>query len=450
MTILRFEQALTPDGWARDVAVTISPEGRISAVTPNSQLGEAVSGFAIPGLANLHSHAFQRAMAGLTEHAGAGDDSFWSWRELMYRFLGRISPDDAEAIAAYAFAEMLEGGFTTVGEFHYLHHDPEGAPYDHLGEMADRHVAAASETGIGMTLLPVFYAHGNFGGAAPNPGQRRFLNDLDHFARLFEQSETAVRRLPSGRIGIAPHSLRAVSLPELQALVALHPVGPVHIHVSEQVKELDDCRAVHGTTPIALLADHVSLDARWCFIHATHASEAEQAMMLRAGLVAGLCPLTEANLGDGIFATKAHLSAGGRMGVGSDSNIQIDAAAELRQLEYAQRLLWRGRNVLAPRGASTGRTLFERALAGGAQALGLPTPGLTAGAEADILVLDPDHPDLIGREGDRALDSWVFVAGKAAIRDVYARGRPVVRDGRHVARDAISARYRACLTRLLA
>ncbi|CAN1554577.1 SsnA Cytosine deaminase and related metal-dependent hydrolases [Rhabdaerophilaceae bacterium] len=450
MTILRFDHALTPDGWERDVAVTVSLEGVINAVEPNSAFGERVRGFAIPGLANLHSHAFQRAMAGLTEHAGAGDDSFWSWRELMYRFLGRISPEDAEMIAAHAFAQMLEGGFTTVGEFHYLHHAPDGQPYANLGEMAERHVAAASETGIGMTLLPVFYAQGNFGAAPPNPGQRRFLNKLDGFGRLFEESRKAIARLPAGRIGVAPHSLRAVSLPDLQALMEGHPSGPVHIHVSEQVKELEDCRTVHGTTPIALLADHVSLDARWCLVHATHASEEEQALMLQANLVAGLCPLTEANLGDGIFATRAHLAAGGRLGVGTDSNIQIDAASELRQLEYAQRLLWRGRNVLAPRYASTGRALFDRALAGGAQALDLPSAGLFPGAQADIVVLDAEHTDLIGREGDRAIDSWVFVAGKSAIRDVYAGGKQVVVDGRHVAQGRISERYRSCLKRLLA
>jgi len=450
MTTLLFDAALTPEGWESDVAVSIAPDGRISAVRPGARAGQRVRGAAIPGLPNLHSHAFQRAMAGLTEHAGASEDSFWTWRELMYRFLGRITPEDAEAIAALAFADMLEGGFTVVGEFHYLHHDPEGRPYDDPAEMAIRHVAAAHATGIGMTLMPVFYAHGNFGGADPVPGQRRFLSDLDLFARLVEGSAAAVKLLKrAGRMGVAPHSLRAVTLSELGALVTAHPSGPVHLHVSEQVKEVEDCLAVHGCRPVELLLDNAPVDQRWCLIHATHANAAERARIASSGAVVGLCPVTESNLGDGIFGAGDYLAAGGRFGVGTDSNVLISAAAELRTLEYSQRLSTRRRNALSPRGRSTGRTLFDKALSGGAQALGRGATGIVAGARADIVVLDTAHPDLIARAGDSLLDSFLFTRAERAIAEVFAGGRHVVTGGRHVDREAIERRYAATLKRLL-
>jgi formiminoglutamate deiminase len=389
-------------------------------------------------------------MAGLAERRGDAADSFWTWREVMYRFLDLLDPDAVEAIAAWAFAEMLEAGFTAVGEFHYLHHAPDGRPYANVAETAERIAAAAQATGIGLTLLPVLYAQGNFGGAPPTPGQRRFLNTLDGFERLAEASAAAVADIPDAALGIAPHSLRAVTLDDLRWVVQRWPNGPMHIHVSEQVKEVEDCLAAHGRRPVELLYDTVSIDGRWCLIHATHAEAEEVALIAASGAVAGLCPVTEANLGDGVFDTLTFLDRGGRFGVGSDSFIRVSAAEELRALEYAQRLRQRSRNALGRAGVSTGRRLFERALAGGAQALGRRIGAIGPGRRADIVTLDPEHPSLAAARGDVILDGWIFSADNAAVRDVWCGGEHVVSAGRHRARDALLARYRDTLRSLQA
>ncbi len=450
MSKLHFATALLPEGWRESVLVAVE-DGAIASVEAGAPApGDATRfpGAAVPGLPNVHSHSFQRGMAGLAERRGDAPDSFWTWREVMYRFLDRLTPDDVEAIAGLAFAEMLEAGFTAVGEFHYLHHAPDGSPYAHLAETATRIAAAAAETGIGLTLLPVFYAHGNFGGAAPAPGQRRFLNDLDRFARLMEESAAAIRALPDARLGIAPHSLRAVTLDELRALLAAHPGGPVHIHVSEQVKEVEDCLAAHGRRPIELLFDAAPVDGRWCLIHATHADAGEVALMAGSGAAIGFCPLTEASLGDGIPDVTGYLERGGRFGVGSDSLIRVSAAEELRTLEHVQRLRHRARNALGASGVSTGRRIFEAACAGGAGALGRAVGRLAPGARADIVVLDRDHPSLAAATGDVVLDAWIFSADNAAVGDVICGGAHVVAGGRHRARERIVARYRAALRRL--
>jgi formimidoylglutamate deiminase len=442
------DQALLPDGWARKVRVTIA-DGRIAAVAAEAEPdgAEHLAGIALPGLPNLHCHAFQRGMAGLAERRGPTNDSFWTWREVMYRFLARLTPDDVEAIAAFAYAEMLEAGFTCVGEFHYLHHDVDGQPYGDLGEMAGRIAAAASATGIGLTLLPSLYACGGLGGAPPAPGQRRFLNDPDRFLALMARCQNILAALPDATLGIAPHSLRAVTPDMLAAVIAATPQGPIHIHAAEQVKEVADCVAALGARPVEWLLAHAPVGPRWCLIHATHMTTTETDALAASGAVAGLCPLTEASLGDGIFAGARYLAGSGRFGIGSDSNIQIDAAAELRQLEYGQRLAMQARNVLGSEGRSTGRHLYGEALRGGAQALGRPAVGIAPGARADIVLLDHDHPD-IGEGGDRALDGFVFVAGRVAVKTVLAGGATVVRDGRHVGRAAILARYRAAVARL--
>lgn len=451
MDKLHLDKALTPSGWRDDLTLTIAGDGRIARIAQGpAPAGVArLKGATLPGLPNLHSHAFQRGMSGLTEVAGNSDDSFWTWRDWMYRFVGALDPDDVEAIAALAYVEMVEAGYSTVGEFHYLHNDRDGRPYADPAELSRRHVAAARETGIGITLLPVFYAHSGFGGAAPHDGQRRFICDLDGFARLTEGASAAAKAYARGGFGIAPHSMRAVTRDELIRLVGLFPEGPVHIHVSEQVKEVEDCLAAHGRRPIELLGDTVALDARWCLIHATHADAGERAAMAKAGAVVGLCPVTEANLGDGLFDGVDFLRQAGRIGIGTDSNVAISVSAELAMLEYAQRFGSRRRNALAPRGASTGRTLFDACLSGGGQALGLGIRGIAVGAPADLVVLDTDGIAFAARKDDAILDSWVFGPSRDAVREVYVSGRRVVDGGRHVKRPAIEARARKVLERVI-
>ncbi len=448
MTSLWFETALLPSGWAHSVRVEITG-GLIVGVeteTPPQPEDERHS-VALPGLANVHSHGFQRGMAGLAEYRGAGDDDFWSWREVMYRFLDHLTPDDIEAINAQAYVEMLESGFTHVGEFHYLHNDVDGARYADAAEMAERVVAAADATGIGLTLLPVFYAHSDFGGAAPKHGQRRFLNDIDGFAKLFEASRNA---LPSDAVlGIAPHSLRAVTAEELQNLLALHPNGPVHIHAAEQVKEVEASMAFSGARPVEWLLDHAGVDARWCLIHATHLTNAETDRLAKSGAVAGLCPITEANLGDGIFPALRYLNVSGQIGIGTDSNILIGAAEELRALEYSQRLAHKARNLLAINQCpSAGNRLFNAALSGGAQALDIVS-GIAAGMRADIITLNVDHPALCERAGDQLLDSWIFAANHSCIDAVWRHGRKLVTQGRHIAAEPIKTRYKQVVKRIL-
>ncbi|HVV66412.1 MAG TPA: formimidoylglutamate deiminase [Rhizomicrobium sp.] len=446
---LWFAQALLPAGWAREVRVAIA-DGRIADVVTGArrQAADEVHAVGLPGLANLHSHAFQRALAGLAEARGPSADSFWTWRARMYRFVETIAPEDLEAIAAMAFVEMLESGFTRVGEFHYLHRDPKGGPYSEPAEMAERIAAAASESGIALTLLAVFYAHSGFGGLAPLPEQRRFLSDPDFFARLLDGSRRALAALADAVLGVAPHSLRAVTLQELSALVALAGDAPIHIHVAEQTKEVEDCLAFSGARPVDWLLDHAPVGERWCLVHATHMTETETRRLAAAKAVAGLCPITEANLGDGLFPAEAFLEAGGRFGVGSDSNVLIDAAEELRTLEYGQRLAKRRRNVLAATGgASTGSALYRGALAGGAQALGAAC-AIEAGAAADLVSLNAEHPALWGRTDEALVDSWIFAARGGAVDCVWRAGKKLVSGGLHLRREAIVARYRAALARL--
>ncbi|WP_366927767.1 formimidoylglutamate deiminase [Brevundimonas sp.] len=447
---LWFEQALLDTGWARSVRIGLR-HGLIDSIVTDvaAATDDAVHATGLPGLANLHSHAFQRGMAGLAEVRGPSQDSFWTWRETMYRFVDRLRPDEVAAIAAMAFVEMLEGGFTRVAEFHYLHHDIDGRPYANPGEMAEAIAAAAAQAGIGLTLLPVFYAHSGFGGAEPVDAQRRFINDLDGFQRLLQDSGRATSNLADAVIGVAPHSLRAVTGEELRAVCAMSG-GPIHVHIAEQVREVEDCLAWSSARPVDLLFDTVEVDRRWCLVHATHASPAELRRMAASGAVAGLCPITEANLGDGVFPAGDYLAAGGVWGVGSDSNVSISAGQELRMLEYSQRLMQRSRNVMAdPAGGSTGAAMVRAALAGGSQASGTEViTGLGLGQVADIIALAaPDGSAAL--PGDRALDHWIFVAGDRSVDAVWRRGRQVVQEGRHVARPDIVRRYGRALSRVL-
>ncbi|MBD9371860.1 formimidoylglutamate deiminase [Rhizobium sp. ARZ01] len=446
MAVIFAREALLPAGWARGVRIWLE-EGHISAIETGVPAAAADErhGAIVPGMANLHSHAFQRAMAGLAEMRGPGSDSFWSWREVMYRFALTMTPEQVEAVAAQLYVEMLEAGFTRVGEFHYLHHDSDGCPYDDIAEMAERIVSATSATGIGLTLLPVLYAHSSFGGAAPGEGQRRFINDRDAYARLLARCRELTARLPGGVTGVAPHSLRAVTPGELADVVAMAGDGPIHIHIAEQVKEVEDCIAWSGKRPVEWLLENATVDGRWCLIHATHMIKAETRGVAETGAIAGLCPITEANLGDGTFPAGEFLAQDGRYGVGSDSNVLIGLGDELRQLEYSQRLAHRARNVLAAPGGSTGRALFDGAVNGGAAALGAGS-GIETGKPADFVSLRPYHDVPIS--GDGLLDSWIFARG-VGVDCVWVNGRKLVKDGRHHAREAIARSFSEAMRALL-
>jgi formiminoglutamate deiminase len=452
MSTLHFGSALLPSGWAEDVQVMVTDATITKVATGVAPApGDERHALAIPGIASLHSHAFQRGMAGLAETRGDSADTFWTWREMMYRFALEINPEDNEAVATLLYVEMLERGFTRVGEFHYLHHDRDGSPYADPAEMATRIVRAANITGIGLTLLLSFYAHDSFGGAAPHAGQRRFICSVDQFAGLMTATRKVVRELPGANVGIAPHSLRAVTPDELAAIAPLAEAGPVHIHAAEQNKEVTDCIAWSGRRPVEWLLEHAPIDQRWCLIHATHMTMTETGALAGSGAVAGLCPVSEASLGDGIFPAREFLGAGGRLGVGTDSNVLVGVTDELRQLEYGQRLKHLERNVLSGGpGLSTGRVLFDTALAGGAGALAQPIVGLQAGARADIVTLDVTHPSLAGRRGDAILDGWIFATGANAVDCVWSSGDKVVEGGRHRLRRKAREDFNAAVRRLVA
>ena len=437
------KQLLTAEGWRSNQRLSIEPGGRIVAIEKANDPEPSNVDILIPAPANLHSHAFQRAMAGMTEGRGPGGrDSFWSWRALMFRFLDALTPKDVEAIAAFMQMESLEAGFGSVAEFHYLHHQPGGAPYAYLAEMSARIVAAAERTGCGLALLPVLYSQGGCDGRGLAPGQVRFGNTLERYARLYEECAALIADAPAdARLGAAPHSLRAVRREDLPPIAALAGDGPVHMHLAEQIAEVKEVEAAYGARPVAWLLDHAPINERWCLIHATQMTPQETIGLAKTRAVAGLCPLTEANLGDGIFDGARFAAAGGAFGVGSDSNIQIDLAAELRQLEYSQRLRDRGRAVLASETQSTGRRLLESAARGGAQAAARGGGVIEVGALADLTALDGDAIDLIGKSGDMLLDAWIFSSAEPTITDVWSAGRHVVKKGRHIRRDAIRADY---------
>jgi formiminoglutamate deiminase len=446
---LSFEHLLTDSGWQKDVLVSCSAGSILSLEPEVSDWGQAtrLRGFAVPGIGNVHSHTFQRGFAGLTERRGEGEDHFWTWRAEMYRFLDRLGPDDIEAIAALAFAEMLEAGYTAVAEFHYLHHQPDGHPYANLAELSQRIVAAAAQAGIALTLLPVFYAHGGFLGAPPEPGQRRFVCSLDLFAKLVGEAQQALSHLEYAELGIAPHSLRAVAESEIAELVAIHPAGPLHVHVAEQIKEVNDCLAATGARPVQWLLDRFDVSARWCLIHATHMTDEETRALAATGATAGLCPITESNLGDGIFPATSFIAGRGTFGLGTDSNVCISLVGEMRALEYTQRLRDRARNRLSQPNRSTGRFVFQEAARGGRQALNMRIGKIAPGYRADFVVLDGDDPILAGRDDDFVIDTWIFAAHRSLVRDVYVGGQAVVVDGRHRRRDAIVGRWRETMRR---
>jgi formimidoylglutamate deiminase len=450
MPVLWAKQALTANGWEQDVRVTLGSDGRIAYVETGSSPGDSPLSMLLPAPANLHSHAFQRAMAGLTERRGPdARDSFWTWRQLMFRFLDALTPEDVEAIAAFVQMEMLEAGYAAVAEFHYLHHQPGGAPYARLAELSERIIAAAAETGIGLTLLPVLYRWGGCDRRALGPGQDRFGNDSDRFARLHGEAREALAALPAdARIGVAPHSLRAVDPWALVECVRLADGGPIHMHLAEQVAEVEEVEAAWGHRPVEWVLGNAPVGPDWCLIHCTQMQPHETQALAGTGAVAGLCPITESSLGDGIFDGVRWLGVGGRFGVGSDSNVRISLAEELRTLEYSQRLRDRSRAALAEPGRSTGRRLFEDAVRGGAHATGRGAGRIEAGAWADLVGLDGGAVDLVGREGDTVLDTWLFAADDGLVSDVWSAGRHVVSGGRHRRREGIVRRYAETIQRL--
>ena len=456
-TVFHAPSALLADGWQDNVRIEVAATGDIVSLTPGQGYENAtrLPGAVVPGMPNLHSHAFQRAMAGLAEVAGASEDSFWTWREVMYGFVGKLSPEQVETIATQLYIEMLKGGFTAVGEFHYLHHQPDGTPYADLAEMSNRIAAAAKASGIGLTHLPVLYGYGGFGGKPAGQGQRRFLNEPERYARLLEDFAKKHSDDPQVRLGIAPHSLRAVTQETLEdgiaALDRIDKTAPIHIHIAEQTKEVDDCRAWSNQAPVEWLLSHALVDQRWCLVHATHMTDIETRRLAASEAVAGLCPTTEANLGDGFFNVPQYLQAGGRWGIGSDSHISVSAIEDLRWLEYGQRLKFRKRNTMHGSGqADVGAYLWRNALAGGAQALGRKVGRIAPGWRADWLVLDTSHPALAARKGDALLNALVFAGNVNPIRDVFVGGKHLVQAGRHIAEAPVARRYAKTLKELLA
>lgn len=449
MTAIFAKRARLSGEWARDVAIDVD-DGRILSVAANATpaVDAARVDTLLPAPGNLHSHSFQRAMAGMTEYRSAGRDSFWTWRDLMYRFAQAIEPDEIEAIAALAFVEMLEAGYAAVGEFHYLHHQKGGAPYAALSEMSQRICAAAHQTGIGLTLLPVLYVHGGAGMKPLAAEQARFGNDVDRFSRLVDEARARLPA-PDSRIGIAPHSLRAVAPDDLQRALAAHDKGPVHIHIAEQPKEVEDVKAWLGARPVEWLLANAGVDARWCAVHATHMTPDETRALAGSGAVAGLCPITEANLGDGPFDGARYLEAGGAFGVGSDSNVRISLNEELRLLEYSQRLRDLSRNVLTSGEETVGAALYIGAASGGARALARDAGAIAPGKLADLVAIDTATPALCALEQEKILDGFCFAAGDDIVTDVWSAGRHVVREGRHFARDAVRAAYRRAVSALL-
>ncbi|MBV7454546.1 formimidoylglutamate deiminase [Acidovorax sp. sif1233] len=450
--------ALLPTGWARNVLVQWDGAGRITGVASDAAVpaGTPVAaGPVIPGMPNLHSHAFQRAFAGLTEYRAESQDSFWSWRNLMYRFAARITPESLEAIATWLYVEMLEAGYTSVCEFHYVHHDQGGTPYADDATLSLALLRAARNAGMGITLLPVLYQTSGFGAKPPRADQARFIRSTGNMLSLLERLAPAARA-QGAVLGLAPHSLRAVPPESLtaavQGLAALDPHAPIHIHIAEQTQEVDDCIAWSGQRPVRWLLDHAPVDERWCLVHATHMTPDEYAGAARSGAVAGICPTTEANLGDGIFDMPLWLQQGGRWGVGSDSHACVNAAEELLMLEYSQRLSRRQRNVLASAAqpeVATAMTL--QAVAGGAQAAGRAVGGIAVGQQADMVVLDAQHVALRDLPAHSMLSAHVFGSHRtSAIGSLWVAGVRRVSGGRHVLHESAARAFVAARSATIA
>jgi formimidoylglutamate deiminase len=446
------KRALLHNGWAKNVRIGVE-HGLISAITTSAKpdASDVSVDTILPALSNLHSHSFQRAMAGMTEFRAAGRDSFWTWRELMYRFVNRVTPNQMQAIAALVFMEMQEAGYAAVGEFHYVHHQCGGAPYDDVAELSNQIYAAAQTTGLGLTHIPVLYTYGGAGEAPLTEGQLRFGNTVDRYFKLVDRAREGLRHLEfDARLGIAPHSLRATSPADLKAALTQHKAGPIHIHIAEQPKEVADIQSWLASRPVEWLLQNADVNANWCLIHATHMTDDETIAMAKSGAVAGLCPITEANLGDGPFNGATYLNADGAFGVGSDSNVNISLTEELRTLEYSQRLRDVARNVMVVGEGSIGATLYKGAALGGAQALGRDAGVIATGKLADLVAIDSTAPSLCALNSEQLLDGLVFAAKDNVVTDVWSAGRHSVKDGQHIQRQTITKNYRSAIAQLLA
>lgn len=444
------ETALLPTGWASNVLIEVDAAGRISKVQPNTAADGTQVSMLLPAPVNVHSHAFQRAMAGLTEQRGPNSsDSFWTWRQLMFRFLDRLTPDHIEAITAFVQMEMLEAGYATNVEFHYLHHQPNGTPYDNIAEMSERVAAATQQSGIGLCLLPVHYEFGGCDRRDLTAGQIRFGNNLERLVDMREAAAVTLKSLPTDtQLGVAPHSLRAVGVEDLKSYSKVFSTGPIHMHLAEQVAEVEEVQNHWGARPVEWALENMGLDQRWCLIHCTQMTGRETVKLAKTGAVAGLCPITESSLGDGIFDAVRWTNSGGQFAIGSDSNIRISLSEELRTLDYSQRLRDGTRAALATSEQSTGRRMYDGMLQGGAQAAARQTGRLEVGYWADMLTLDTTSEHLWGRTADTMLDSWIFAGDDRLVTEVWSAGRHMVSGGAHVARDQIVTSYKQTIDAL--
>ena len=447
------ELALIPEGWAKNVRVTLDQTGRIgnveSGVEPNPDEQNLRKRILLPAMSNLHSHSFQRAMSGLTEKRLEKRDSFWSWRELMYSFLERLTPERMEAISALVFMEMLECGYASVGEFHYVHHQSGGQHYENIAETSCRIISAAQKTGIGLTHLPVFYMQGGLNGKKLAEGQLRFGNELEQYLRILDQTQNSLRNAPKDYLlGMAPHSLRAVSPEFLKEIVEARSSDTVHIHIAEQLKEVEEIQTHFDARPVEWLLNNIAVDSRWCLIHATHMTQEETQNLAKSGAVVGLCPITEANLSDGVFDGTELLLSRGKYGIGSDSNVRISLTEELRLLEYSQRLVRKERNVMTSKTGSVGRALYDDSLTGGAQALARKSGSIVPGNWADLLTLDAEALTLSGCTEDEILDRWIFSGDDSLVREAWSAGRQMVADGQHIRHEEIELKYRSVIQQI--
>ena len=450
MTKIFANKILTSSGWKENITVEVNADGHIEKLGTDTKEYDHHVGCLLPAPVNAHSHSFQRAMSGLTEYRGPNPkDSFWTWRKLMFKFLKQLDPDIVEAIAAFVQMEMLEAGFSTNVEFHYLHHSESGRPYDDIAEMSQRIISAANQSGIGLTLLPVFYQYGGCDLRALEDGQRRFGNNLDQFQTLFQRVSKILETSPPDTfLGLAPHSLRAVDPKDLIELVNIAEKKPIHMHLAEQVAEVDEVKEFLGARPVEWVMENLDISNQWCMIHCTQMEPHEVKMLAKTQAVAGLCPITESSLGDGIFEGANWMSNNGNIAIGSDSNVRISLSEELRTLEYSQRLRDRSRAVLANSHQSTGRRLFEGICKGGAQAAGRKTGLIKEGYLADLLALDTNHVDLERHKEDTLLDSYIFSGDDRMISDVWSAGRHLVKDGEHILRTEITRAYKKATKKL--